>query len=212
MRKELLEEGEYYHVYNRGVDKREIFLDNYDRLRFANSLYIFNNFLNIPFRFNINSLKPVELLTPIQPYVEIAAACIMPNHYHILLTPKIHLGISNFLHKIGVSYTKYFNNKYNRSGSLFESSFKVKHIDKHEYATYLTQYIHLNPYPLELCQTKLGTEKIENYEWSSLPDYLGGRSRLTKAISLDFRNDVLGMDSLGYRKLFQETYSSLCQA
>ncbi len=145
MRKEAFVEGEYYHIYSRGVDKRPIFNNDRDKARFIHTLYILNNFQEIPYRFDVVKLTPKEHLTPIKPYVEVAAGCLMSNHYHFLLCPLKKDGISGLMHKIGTSYTKYFNIKHERSGRLFESTFKAKHVDRHEYAAYLTQYIHLNP-------------------------------------------------------------------
>src|SRR3989338_6799044 len=171
MRKEQFEEGEYYHIYNRGVDKRSTFNNDSDRVRFVHGLYILNNFLEIPHRFNVYKLSPEASLSPIKPYVKIVAGCLMPNHFHLMMSPLQKDGISKFLQKFGTSYTKYFNTKHERSGRLFESTFKAKHIDRHEYASYLTQYIHLNP--LKMFQAKLGTEeallKMQEYQWSSLP-------------------------------------------
>lgn len=82
MRKEQFEEDQFYHIYSRGVDKRFVFLDEQDRFRFINTLYTLNNFLNIPYRFNLFTLEPRDLLTRIDPYVEIGAGCLMLSHYH----------------------------------------------------------------------------------------------------------------------------------
>ena len=202
MRKEIFVANEYYHIYNRGVDKRDVFLNDRDRTRFINTAYVLNGFLEIPHRFDLQSLTPREWLkSRKQPMVEIAAGCLMPNHFHFLMTPLQDDGISKFLHKLSVSYTMYFNKRYERSGSLFESTFKAKHVDKHEYASYLTQYIHLNP--LDLFQTKSRTEQIEavrNFPWSSLPDYLGKNSRLSLLLSASFRDNILDMNVEEYEK------------
>lgn len=216
MRKEIFEKGEYYHVYSRGVDKRQIFLDDRDRTRFIHAMYILNNFLEIPFRFDLYTLEPQKLLIPIEPYVEIAAGCLMPNHYHLMVTPLRKNGISSFFHKVGTSYTKYFNIKHERTGRLFSSTFRAKHVDKQEYAAYLTQYIHLNHVNLaELCQAKLGTrrfEEIEKYPWSTLPDYIGSKSRLSLLLTSNFRDKILDLTAGEYQKFFHELGHNLCQA
>lgn len=214
MRKEQFEEDNFYHIYNRGVDKRPIFLNDDDRTRFIHSLYLFNNFSDIPNRFNVFSLEPKELLTSIQPVVKVVAGCLMPNHYHLVLSPLEKNGISLFLHKIGTSYTKYFNIKHERKGRLFESTFQARHIDRGEYATYLTQYIHLNP--VSLYQAKLGTkevlEEVENYPWSSLADYLGQRSRFTITLNTSFRDEVLDLSPAKYKEMVFESYLDMYQA
>ena len=207
MRKEQFVEGEYYHIYNRGVDKRSIFSDDRSRLRFLHGLYVLNNFLDIPPspRFDIIALEPREVLKPIEPYVEVVAGCLMPNHYHLMVMQKRDGGISKLIHKLGSSYTHYFNKRYERTGALFESTFKAKHVDRHNYAVYLTEYIHLNP--LDLYRSKIGTERggshrtLESYQWSTLPIYLGTQSKFSLVTSSDFLEKVLDMDYESYRQL-----------
>jgi len=213
MRKEQFEEGQFYHIYNRGVDKRRVFLDDRDKTRFINTLYILNNFLNIPHRFDVVDLKPLDLLTPIKPFVDIVAGCIMPNHFHLMLSPRSKKGVSSFLHKVGTSYSMYFNIRRERTGRLFESVFKAKHIDRHEYANYLTQYIHLNP--ARLFSGSLKTEevltKLANYQWSTLPDYLGKKSRFSPIISGNFRTEILGLDVKEYEQMVTDIYLEYVQ-
>ena len=215
MRKEQFEEGEFYHIYNRGVDRRTTFGNDSDRIRFLHSLYVLNNFAGIPFRFNIFKLEPRELLTPQEPYVEIVAGCLMPNHFHLMLRPKKKDGISKFMHKVGSSYTLYFNRLNERSGCLFEGPFKAKHVDRHEYASYLTQYIHLNP--IDLWRTKLSTKedlwkKVAEYQWSSLPVYLGENNIFSLVVNEDFRNTTLGIDAATYHEFCQDSLEDLCRA
>lgn len=212
MQRQPLVKGEFYHIYGRGVDKRPIFKTDRDRIRFIHTLYILNNFLEIPHRFDLITLSPRELLTPIEPYVDIVAGCLMHNHYHLMLTQRKKDGISKFFQKVGTSYTMYFNKLHERSGRLFESTFRSKHVDRNEYAVYLTQYIHLNP--MDLFQVKPGTSnnlfrKIEEYPWSTLPDYVGEKSRFSILISLDFRNAVLDMTAEDYRNFLKELYADL---
>lgn len=217
MRKEIFEENNFYHIYNRGVDKRPIFKSERDRIRFVNTFYILNNFLTIPPRFDFMSLKPDEYLKPIEPYVEVVAGCLMDNHYHFLLTPKRENGISTILHKLGTSYTMYFNKRNERTGRLFEGTFKAKYVDAQEYATYITQYIHLNP--VGLFQAKPRTDgddllsEVEKYQWSTLPDYLGKGGKLSILLSqkdkLSFRNKILGVDAKQYQEFLRELFVGL---
>src|SRR3989344_4725048 len=207
MRKEIFAPDEYYHIYSRGVDKRVVFLDDHDRFRFINTLYILNNFLEIPHHFDIRTLTPRELLEPRKPFVNIAAGCLMDTHYHLVMDPLAENGISALMHKVGVSYSMYFNKRHERTGRLFESTFKAKHIDRPEYAEYITHYIHLNPAVLfndGSPQSRLGG--IEQYQWSSLPDYLGEKSGFSLLLSSSFRNDVLGVTAGEYRKLLHDLY------
>ena len=211
MRKEQFVKGEWYHIYNRGVDKRIIFTSDRERLRFIHSMYLFNNFQNIPQRLDVLKLEPREFLIPIEPYVDIVAACLMPNHYHFLMSPLQDGGISKFLHKVGLSYTNYFNKLHERKGRLFESTFKAKHVDSHDYATYLTQYIHLNP--VDLFRTKSGTKEtlsaVKTYPWSSLPIYLGKVSPFSILISDTFRGNILALSSTQYSDYMGDLYREL---
>ena len=209
MRKEVFAEDEYYHVYSRRVDRKELFLDDEDRTRFVHTLYVANNFQRIPQRFNVLRMTPQESLVPRSPLVEVAAACLMPNHYHLLIRPMETHGVSLLLHKVGVSYTKYFNMRYDRSGRLFESTFKAKHIERDAYAMYLTKYIHFNPFSLYQRESEKGGREqlisaLEQYPWSTFSDYIGGKSRFAPLVSLSFRDKILGMDSIAYRSYVRE--------
>ena len=201
MRKEVFVKDEYYHIYNRGVDKRLIFLDDQDKVRFINTLYILNNFQNIPPNFDVVEFRSEAMLTPRDPMIDFVAGCLMPNHYHIIARPLSDDSISRFLHKVGVSYTMYFNKRNERSGALFESTFKAKHIDRGEYAQYLTKYIHFNPEPL--FQTKSRIELMDAlgaYPWSTFGDYVGRQSNFSRLVNLDFRDTILDMNADEYRK------------
>ena len=200
MRKEIFLENEYYHLYNRGVDKRLIFMDERDRFRFTNTLYVLNNFQDIPFQFDVASLYPKDTLVAQAAMVEIVAACFMPNHYHMLVRPLQNAAISRFLQKVGVSYTRYFNKRHERSGALFESTFKAKHVSSHDYAVYLTKYIHFNPLPFILGTKESDpTKDIFMYPWSTLTDYVGGKSNISHLTNMNFRDKVLDMDAHQYR-------------
>ncbi|HTH93434.1 MAG TPA: transposase [Candidatus Paceibacterota bacterium] len=141
-------EQEYYHIYNRGNSKQVIFHDNEDYQRFREILFI----LNSTRRFNIYDIKKqrisIENIDREKLLVAIGAFCLMPNHFHILITPLMENGASKFMHKISTSYSKYYNQKYKRTGSLFEGKFKAEHITNERYLKYIFSYIHLNPISL----------------------------------------------------------------
>ena len=146
-RKIPFENNEFYHIYNRGVDKRNIFMDKKDISRFFDGLNEFNN------EFPIGSLyensfqrKNSQLGSKASKFklVDIVMYCINPNHFHLVLKQNMEKGIEKFMQKLGTGYTKYFNNKNSRSGSLFQDKFKSKHIDNNEYLLYLSAYVNLN--------------------------------------------------------------------
>lgn len=174
----------YYHVYNRGTDKRNIFTHEDDYKRFLGLLYICNNTENIDWReliprrtgfFNIFTIKRKETL------VDVGLYCLMPNHFHLLLRERVKKGISIFMKKMCTAYAMYFNKKNNRSGNLFQGKFKAELADKDEYLKYLFSYIHLNPIKLiEPKWKEIGikdytkaVEFLNKYQWSSYRYYTG---------------------------------------
>lgn len=181
LRKVNFAKGEYYHIYNRGNSKQKIFRDKEDYLRFIALLYI----ANTSDKFNIYDLKKyansdIYEKEKSDSLVSIGSYCLMPNHFHILITEKAEGGISNFMQKLSTAYVMYYNKKYERSGSLFEGKFKSKHIDKDNYFKYLFSYVHLNP--IKLIQKDWKEKGIKNkteaikylnkYEYSSYLDFV----------------------------------------
>jgi putative transposase len=174
-------EGEFYHVYNRGVEKRVIFNEESDKYRFLELLYLSNSTDHI----NVRDIKlqygSVFDFQKGSPLVSIGAYCLMPNHFHLLVTPLVDGGVAKFLNKLGTSYSMYFNKRYERTGRLFEGSYKAQHADNDTYLKYLYAYIHLNP--LKLHQTdwrdvglndkNVAWKHLTTYRYSSLPFYLG---------------------------------------
>ncbi|OGL65606.1 hypothetical protein A3B21_03010 [Candidatus Uhrbacteria bacterium RIFCSPLOWO2_01_FULL_47_24] len=186
MRKVQFANNYYYHVYNRGVDKREIFLDQNDYLRFYKSLFLFNdaNYFAMSGK-NVESVQGLALSNR-QPLVNIASFCLMPNHYHFLLEQICDNGITSFMHSLSTSYTQYFNLKNDRTGRLFEGPFKAVLVKRDAQLEHLPRYIHLNPLDLTDVNWREGkgedwakAEKLlEEYPWSSHNVYLGKPQQL----------------------------------
>ncbi len=158
--------GEYYHIYNRGVDKRNIITNKYDLNRFFKSIIEFNTKEPIGSIYE-NSFQKKQVLgsrtTKSQKLVSIIVYCINPNHFHLLLTPLTEKGIEKFMQRIG-GYTRYFNEKHKRSGSLFQGKFKSKHITDNNYLLHLSAYINMNNRnPLGSPTTKLSKSSLEEY-------------------------------------------------
>ena len=173
-------EGEFYHVYNRGTDKRLMFRDDTDYKRFIKLLYISNSVTRINIRDILRKNNEPYSYERGVPLVSIGAYCLMPNHFHILLTPCVEGGVSAFMHRLGTGYSMYFNRRYNRTGTLLEGPFKSSWVDSDIYLKYLYAYIHLNPLNLwkrgdiDVEITDEATlEFLKSYPYSSLPDYLG---------------------------------------
>jgi putative transposase len=173
-------DGGLVHVLNRGVDKRDVVLDDLDRLRFVHDLFAFNdaNIANPHHRFKKDSR------TPRVPLVHIHAWCLMNNHYHLLLSEVAANGISRFSHKLGMGYTKYFNERYDRSGALWQGPAKRVNIIRDAHFLYIPFYIHLNPLDYTLPEWRVGKvtdihealASLNKYRWSGHLDYFGKKN------------------------------------
>lgn len=194
-RKISFEIGEYYHIFNRGADKREIFLNAKDYERFILSLQLMNSENNglmadwKNFKKSNPEISIEEFLQKnkkrIEPIVDIIAYCLNPNHYHLVLRQIKKKGIEEFMQKIGNGYAKYFNTKNNRSGVLFQGPFKAVHIDSNEYLLHVSVYVNVNNFIH-------GYSKDKNWQHSSLFDYIGMRNKNIcnkKIILSQFRNE-----------------------
>jgi len=154
IRKVPFEEGEFYHIYNRGVDKRDIFLDEEDLNRFLQGVEEFNvvepigsiyenSFTKKQLGSKASKLKASKLKRGGK-LVNFVCYCLNPNHYHFTIQQVADRGIEKFMQRIGTGYTKYFNNKYKRTGALFQGKFKAVHINSNPQLIHLSVYINLN--------------------------------------------------------------------
>ena len=179
-KREHFEYGEWYHCYNRGIDKRDVFDNELDAARFLMTLYLANG--SKPIRL-FSERKPtltnsldVERGSPL---VAIGAYCLMPNHFHLLIKEETEGGISKFMSKLSTAYTMYYNAKNDRVGNLFLKSFRSRHISNDRYLQRVLQYIHCNPAELYESGWKQGRvrsmgslqKKLLNYPYSSLSEY-----------------------------------------
>lgn len=144
MRKVPFINSEFYHAYNRGVDKRDIFSNQYDVDRFFQSMNEFNVIEPIGSIYKNSFQKQNQLSGSTTKLVHIVAYCLNHNHYHFLLEQVHDRGIEKFMHKLSTGYTRYFNDKNKRSGSLFQGRFKASHVNSNEYLLHVSAYINLN--------------------------------------------------------------------
>jgi putative transposase len=174
---------DFYHCLNRGTDKRQVAMDDRDRRRFVLSLY------------EMNDARPVENTARGKVFdlggrtddrvrlVDVHAWCLMGNHYHLLLSDSVEGGISTFLMKLNVGYTKYFNARYKRSGVLFQGKTKRVPVVSDRQFLYILPYIHLNPldfmkggkeWRTQCVVRPSGALKwVTEYRWSSYKNYAG---------------------------------------
>src|SRR3989344_7124132 len=193
-----LVQGEWYHIYDRGVDKRTIFLERKDYERFLLLMYLSNTsgqtiHLSDLKNKNFVDIFENELLSTDEPIVEIGAYCLMPNHIHIALRALTDKSISLFMQRVLTGYTMFFNKKYERTGALFESSFKSIHVNNDDHLKYLLAYIHLNPVKIVdplwkekgISNKNKAKEFLKQYRYSSLSDYSGRERNESKIIDKD---------------------------
>lgn len=196
MRKKPLVNNEYYHIYNRGVDKREVFSDKKDFFRFLISLELLNDKQDgamIKWRDYKNYAKNASLddflklnFRNREYLVDIVSYCLMPNHYHMILKQRVEKGIEKFLQKLGTSYTKYFNERNRRNGALFQGRFKSSLIKSEGLLSRLSVYVSCNSEVHKIRPAK-------NYPWCSFLHHIGKtKNSLVRdeAFRGDFKNTM----------------------
>ncbi|MBI1957518.1 MAG: transposase [Candidatus Niyogibacteria bacterium] len=182
--------GEFYHIFNRGNDKRMIFDHPRDYARFLALLYLCNGTtpINIRDQFprglpsgNLGKFDDLKQVDRGKELVAVGAYCLMPNHFHLLLQETAENSITKFLGKVLTAYSMYYNKRYGRTGKLFEGPFRAVHASDDDYLKYLFSYIHLNPlkflYPewreKGVEDTERAQEFLNRYAYSSYADYKG---------------------------------------
>ena len=185
---------ELFHALNRGVDGRNIFLDSKDYARFVHDLFEFNDqspATNINYALTHHA-EYIDLRSRYigarvrEKLVDIHGWCLMKNHYHLLLSERVEGGISLFLRKLNIGYAKYFNERYERRGTLFQGRTKKILIERDAHFLYILHYIHLNPLDYlggaeewrvrsknGIKNAKQAFAYLEQYRWSSYLDYIG---------------------------------------
>lgn len=203
--KKIIEEKTYYHIYNRGTDKRKIFSNESDYKRFTLLLLLANSSTEVRIRNLLRQKKYNDIFLEYDVehsnYVEIISWCLMPNHFHLLLSEKIEGGLPKFMKKLCTAYSMYFNKKYNRTGNLFQGKYKSKIIEDDVYLNQLIKYIHVNPLEIidNVLWKKMDLDKgiftdvdtrnipvLKKYFYSSFLDYFTELDRVeNKILSLD---------------------------
>lgn len=176
--------GEFYHCYNRSVEKIEIFRNQRDYQRFLGLMYLCNGTRNVRIsdmmEWNFEKTLSDTMLDKGEPLVDICAYSLMPTHPHFIIREIIEKGTARFMQKVFTGYTLYFNKKYGRIGSLFVGTFKSKYIRDDRYLKQVVPYVLFNPVELFEPRWKVGGGSIKQierglreYPYSSLPDFLG---------------------------------------
>lgn len=179
---------ELYHVINKGVEGRDLFLDTQDYARFVHDLYEFNDTAPaLEFHHATSRIADVGRTTSYirEKIIDIHGWELMKNHYHLLLSERVEGGMTLFLRKLS-GYARYFNERYGRQGTLFQGRTKKIHIARHEHFLYILDYIHLNSLDYlpgaekwrerdkgTIANSSQALEYLRKYRWSSCPDYCG---------------------------------------
>lgn len=172
-----LVDGETYHIFNRGIASQPTFLEKRDYQRALAALFYYQNsnlslkyskFITLAKEEREKLLKNLRVKE--QFLVEIITYCLMPNHFHLLVTQVKEKGISTFIGNFTNSYTRYFNTKQERNGPIFQGKFSAVRMETEEQLWHVSRYIHLNPYTSYVVKT---LEELENYPYSSFSEYLG---------------------------------------
>src|SRR3990167_2761716 len=179
IRKPSLINGELYHVFNRGLDRRPTFTDKRELGRAVDLIKFYRHKI-VPMRYSQLLDQAVEIRSKILEElfksarnVDIVCYCLMPNHFHFLLKQVSENGIRKFISNFTNSYTRYFNTKNERSGPLFQGIFKAVHIETDEQLIHLSRYIHLNP----VVSGVIHENQIEAYPWSSYKEFINSENK-----------------------------------
>lgn len=192
----LYVENGHYHIYNRGVEKRDIFLDEQDCAVFLHYLKLYLSpvdelLTQHQLGFRVQRFIPLNLSKE----VDLLAFALMPNHIHLQIKQYTRDGIIKFVRRLLTSYAMYFNKKYKRVGVLFQSTYKAVLIESESHLLHLSRYIHLNP-------IKLKSPLINFIDFSSYSYYLGH-----KQASWMKPEEILGYFKSGQRKNLKDLLS-----
>ena len=202
---------ELYHLLNRGVDKRIIFIDDADRARFVHDLWEFNDTNDVdnvrhrvPYGTGTKKNHVTDLRNPYmekERIVDLHGWCLMHNHYHLLLSERTEGGLTKFIRRLNVGYANYFNERHERSGTLFQGRTKKIPISTDAHFLHILNYIHLNPLDFKrdsrkwrtgtIRNTKEALRHLDKYRWSSYRDYCG-KKNFPSVLTTELFGDVFG--------------------
>ena len=203
----------FYHLYNRGVEKREIFIDKQDYQVFLYYLKLYlspkeaiieeiKKRADISFEKKAEKIMKIIHLNNFHQKIDLLCFTQMPNHFHLQIRQKNKQDMESFMRSLITKYVIYFNKKYQRVGYLFQGRYKAVNIEKEEYLLQLSRYIHLNA--KEMLKKN---QKLSSYPWSSYPAYINNLkiTWLNKNYILSFFKKIQGFSFTSYQR-FVEGY------
>lgn len=208
--------SELFHVLNRGVDKRIIFTDDRDRARFVHDMWEFNDSRQVEnIRRRVANSPMTDFVSPSlkERTVDIHGWCLMGNHYHLLLSEVSEGGMTNFIRRLNIGYSKYFNERHKRCGTLFQGRTKKILIDTDAHFLHILNYIHLNPLDMMPQEKNWRAHKVRDagaclahlkqYRWSSYQDYCGIKN-FPSVLTTDLFGEVFGNYTKKIRSYLQD--------
>ena len=200
----------FFHCVNRGVEKRDIVTNEKDRDRFALSLALLNSSKTV---YNMQEKMEdfsLDIGSRVDCLVHVHGWCLMKNHYHLLLSPVVEYGVSRFLQKLNIGYTKYFNVRHERTGVLFQGKTKKVPILDDRHLFYILHYIHANPLDTQpdthqwrnhaMLNKERAATVLDNYPWSSYRAYT---QNINDGITdTTFFNELFNENGDSYKKNF----------
>ncbi len=159
-------EKSYYHLYNRGVNKEEIFLDEQDYKTFLSYLKFYLSAVSL--QGESSQAAPSKQLKNYSDKIKLIAYCLLPNHFHLMIWQNEADSINFFMRSLVTKYSRYFNKKYKRVGPVFQGVYKAVLVESELQLLYLTKYIHRNPISCLPARRVLA-----GYKYSSYGNYLG---------------------------------------
>ncbi len=202
----VLSEGEYYHVYNRGVDHRNIVEDKFDSDRFVQCLNIFND---TKLTGSLYSLSFDPKRKRGKKLVDIVAYCLNPNHFHMVIRQNVKNGISKFMHRLCGGHSWHFNHKYKRTGSLWQGRFKAKHITSNDYLLHVSAYVNLNDKVHSLSGPSAKLVRSSWSEYSVNNPGICEKEILTEQFTKPHNYSKFALDNLPYMLSKRKDYKEL---
>ncbi|MEK7513533.1 MAG: transposase [Patescibacteria group bacterium] len=199
IRREIFNNEEYYHTYNRSFNKKIIFSRERDKIRFIQLIKFCQLKVGCKYSYwsRQTSKRQLEIIESVKEnsgfIVKVIAYCVMPNHFHLLLQQLTDNGIIQMMTKLTNAYAHFFNLKYRGIGPVFEGRFKTVAVNSNEQLLHLSRYIHLNPYSAGMIAKK----EIVNYLFSSLGEFInegGGEVVFPEIILNQFKNKQKYLD------------------
>ncbi len=197
---------EYYHVFNRGVDARKVFLSKSDIIYFLDSIIISNQLSRVLSNGKEKQRKiERNRARNNEPIVKVVAYAILPNHFHLILKEIKEGGISKFMQRLGTSYTMYFNEKYSRSGALFQGRFKATHIAD---LTAVSSYVNLNfkHHNIDLDKQPIKTSWFEYVDPESVHEPVCDKIEVSSIIKYSGGVNKYKKDARHWSGIFVETH------